>query len=141
MFTLTFMGGSIPQASALSVATAELPPNFPAERAAFINSFRHIGGALGVAIMGSVEAASYQTSLPPSAAVALKESVTGINYLPTAGGARHAVAEALTHGVKASIGWTAVVLAVVALLACCLPSRDGSGQKSVIGERRQSEMS
>jgi MFS family permease len=124
MFTLTFTGGSIPQAPALAVATAELPPGFPAERAAFINSFRHIGGAFGVAVMGTVEALAYRISLPPGAPAAVRDSVTGIAYLPAAGGAHRAVAEALTHGVKVSMGCTAAVLAAVALLAVCLPHRN-----------------
>jgi hypothetical protein len=83
----------------------------------------HIGGALGVAIMGSVEAAYYGSGLPHAVPATLKSSVTAIGSVPAAANLHGAVAEAFTHGVRSSMGWTAVVLIAVALLACFLPDR------------------
>jgi hypothetical protein len=98
---------------------------------------RQIGGALGVAILGSLAAGSYAAaigplagSLPPEAAAAVRDSVAGASAVAAAiGGATgEAVLGAARQAFVDAMGWTSLLgagfaLAGAALAFAFLPDR------------------
>jgi EmrB/QacA subfamily drug resistance transporter len=127
---------------AMTPATDSIMGSLPREKAgvgsAVNDTTREVGGALGVAILGSLLAASYHTSmsgsatvqaLPPSAAAAAHDSLGGAVHVAhqvgTAGSslvadATHAFVSAMSSTVLVAAG-VAVIGAIVALV--WLPSR------------------
>jgi EmrB/QacA subfamily drug resistance transporter len=124
-------------APAMDAVLAELPDDEASTGAAINNTLRQVGGALGVAVLGSLLAAIYTSELAPSlrglpssAAEAARESVVGAvgaaGELGPGGGEalRRAAGEAFTAGMSGVLLACAVLVAFAAI-ACArfLPAR------------------
>ncbi|WP_240506514.1 MFS transporter [Thermoactinospora rubra] len=93
---LTFIGlgqGSLAIASAMIMAGA--PPERSGNAAAMEETSYELGGALGVAVLGSVAAAVYRAGLPSHAPAAARESLAGALGGPLAVPARQAFEQSL----------------------------------------------
>ena len=136
------IGMGLAMAPATESIMGSLPPEKAGVGSAVNDTTREIGGALGVAILGSITASSYQASITatpvykaaavqsPAAAAAIKDSVGGAAAVATqipanlataiTGAANTAFVDALSH--------TVLIAAVIALLGAAvalifLPSR------------------
>jgi EmrB/QacA subfamily drug resistance transporter len=154
---------------AIAPATDSIMGSLPPEKAgvgsAMNDTTREIGGALGVAIMGSITAASYSSTIAansqfsqlekasPAAAEAVKESVGQAAIVATKFPAQ--VADAITHAANQAfvdaLDHTVIIAAIVAFLGALvalafLPSRasddavdqlaSGAARRLEPGERR-----
>ena len=126
---------SIGLAPAYILATDMIVTAAPPERAgaasAISETGTELGGALGIAIIGSVGAAIYRSmmadnvpaELPPDAATAARSTLGGavaiVDQLPAeVGGAMLATARvAFTHGMIVSAGMAAVAMLTIAVMA------------------------
>jgi EmrB/QacA subfamily drug resistance transporter len=124
---LFFVQGAA-MASIMPTMTEAIMSSLPREKAgvgsAVSNTIRQIGGALGVAVLGSVLSAVYRsrinpyvTELPPSARAAARESVSGgYAVAERLGGAGRVLIEHVNHAFVQAMHYSAVGSAVVALV-------------------------
>ena len=123
---------AITQAPALWLAMSALPPETAANGSGFVNSFRHMGGAIGAGVIGSAVASSYVEALPKYSfplADSLYSSVANAQPVAaTLGGSDAAMVRigafsAFVHGMTVGV-WIAVgAVTAVGLLVCLLPDR------------------
>ncbi|OHV30364.1 hypothetical protein BCD49_34080 [Pseudofrankia sp. EUN1h] len=111
----------------ITVAALAVLDGLPAEAAgtgaALGDTFQEIGGALGVALLGSIYNVIYQSDLPSAAPAAARDSLRGALSLHDAAlsaAARHA----FTSGAQIALLACAGILAAVAVVARLTVSRD-----------------
>ncbi|MFJ2959405.1 MFS transporter [Streptomyces sp. NPDC087270] len=103
---------------------------------------RELGGALGIAVLGSLLSAGYRThlhlpaGLPPRAADAARSSLAGASGVggPVADGARHAFVDGIHQTLLAGAGVALLAAVVVALLLRGTRSRS-AGRGEQVGEQ------
>jgi EmrB/QacA subfamily drug resistance transporter len=138
VLTLLGLGISPAMAPATESIMGSLPPGKAGVGSAMNDTTRQVGGALGVAVLGSLTAASYHShmssskalaSLPPAAAGAAKDSIGGAvevaNKLGPTGHQLVADASAaFIHGMSATLVIASIVALGGALVALVfLPAR------------------
>jgi MFS transporter, DHA2 family, multidrug resistance protein len=106
------------------------PPERAGAASALSETGTELGGALGIAILGSIGTAVYRSEIahtvpadaPPEAAAAARDTLGGAvaaaDQLPSS--VLHAATEAFTQGLQVAAGTTAAVMAAVAILAAVL---------------------
>jgi MFS transporter, DHA2 family, multidrug resistance protein len=106
------------------------PPERAGAASAISETGAELGGALGIAILGSIGTAVYRSEIaqavpadaPAQAAAAARDSLGGAvgaaDQLPM--GVLDAATEAFTHGLQVATGTAAVLVAAVAILATLL---------------------
>ncbi len=136
------IGMALAMAPATDSIMGSLPPEKAGIGSAVNDTTREIGGALGVAILGSITASSYASSISaspvykaaaqqsPAGAAALKNSVGAAAALASQlpGGTAKLVTDAANNAFVDALGHTVIVGAIVALLgaivaAIFLPAR------------------
>ena len=126
-------GMGLVMAPASESIMATLPQHQAGAGSAVNDTVREVGGALGVAVIGSLVSAAYRThlhltGLPPAAAHAARSSIAAADRVAAAAGphrvavassAHDAYSAAMTHGL-----WAAVLVAVAgaAVAAWALPA-------------------
>ena len=105
-----------------------------------LQAMRQVGGAIGVAILGTVLAGAYRDDLPSAAPPVARESAaTGVAAAAHDPGLRHAVQSAFTHGMDVSLLVAAAIAGVGAILALFLlpgrrPDAPVEGERLVLAE-------
>lgn len=139
-------------ANVVPPATESIMSTLPREKAgvgsAVSNTVRQVGGALGVAVLGSVLAGIYRgevspatAGLPDPARDAARESIAGAyGVADQAGSAGSTVISAANDAFVTAMHWAAGVAAVVALLGVLValgwvPGKRPAGRHGVTAER------
>ncbi|WP_327674901.1 MFS transporter [Kitasatospora sp. NBC_00458] len=117
------LGAGLAMTPATTAITEALPPNLQNVGSAMNDLSRELGGALGIAVLGSVLAAVYRsrvdaTGLPPQLADAARSSLAAASRLggPVADQARTAFVEAMRLTLLTGAGVVALAAVAVALL-------------------------
>ncbi|MFE0650588.1 MFS transporter [Streptomyces sp. NPDC059534] len=97
------------------LALGAAPPERAGSAAAVMESGQELGGALGMAVLGSIGAAVYTSAMPASAPAAARETLGG------ALGAAPAVLDAARSAFTQAMGGAALGAAALMLLAAVLP--------------------
>lgn len=125
LLVLTFIQGT-GMANVVPPTTESIMSTLPPERAgvgsAVSNTFRQVGGALGVAILGAVLSAVYRqrisgalVGLPEPVRAQAAESISGAHGVaPSAGPNAAALLDAANHAFVGAMHWAAASSAVVA---------------------------
>jgi len=125
LLVLTFIQGT-GMANVVPPTTESIMSTLPPERAgvgsAVTNTFRQVGGALGVAILGAVLSAVYRqqvggalTGLPEPARAEAAESISGAyGVAPAAGPNAPALLDAANHAFVGAMHWASAGSALVA---------------------------
>ncbi|HEY6797258.1 MAG TPA: DHA2 family efflux MFS transporter permease subunit [Kineosporiaceae bacterium] len=130
--TLIGLGMGLTMTPAMDAALGEVPPGQDGVGSALSMAVRQVGGALGVALLGSVLNAAYTgrlavTGLPGQAARTARESVAGGMAVARATGSRtlaDSVAQAYVHGMSAvMLAGTVLGVAGIVIAATLLPAR------------------
>ncbi|GIF20795.1 EmrB/QacA subfamily drug resistance transporter [Actinoplanes tereljensis] len=101
-----------------------------------LQAMRQVGGAIGVAVLGTVLNGAYRDHLPGSASTTARESVAGGVATATDPGALEAIRTAFTHGMDVSLVVAAAVAAAGVILAVLmLPGREAPAAAVVEEER------
>lgn len=132
--SLTLIGADTPLAAVLTGATVYIsglvsamtlanesalgaaPPERAGAAAAVLESGTELGGALGMAVLGSIGAAVYTAEMPATAPAAARETLGGALTSPGL------VLEAARDAFTAALNWASGGAAVVTLLAAVLSS-------------------
>lgn len=141
------IGMGLAMAPATDSIMGSLPPEKAGVGSAMNDTTREIGGALGVAVMGSITSAVYASTIvadpgfavlqqaSPEAATAVKQSIGGASFVATQlpEAARAALVEASNAAFVHALDRTVVVAAVAALLGALvallfLPARARDGE-------------
>jgi EmrB/QacA subfamily drug resistance transporter len=145
---LLFMGAGMGLAGA--PATESIMGSLPPERAnigsAVNDTTRELGGALGVAIVGSIMSSLYATQLsdrlpddvPVPVAAAARESLGAAVQVGGGPGVADAAREAFVHAMSRASIVAALVAALGAVLAWrYLPARGGSSASARVGQQQR----
>ncbi|MBM2621446.1 MFS transporter [Actinoplanes sp. LDG1-06] len=141
--TLTGIGLGLTMPPALAAAIGALSPARAGIGNALLQALRQVGGAIGVAVLGTVLNSAYRShvdvaGLPAAAASAVRESVTaGVAVAAQTGsdGLGASVREAFAYGMDRSLIVAGVLAAVGAVLALVLmPARPAEAQPEVLAE-------
>ena len=135
-------GMGLTMTPAMDAALGEVPPERAGSGSALTMALRQVGGALGVAVLGSVLNAAYThrldvTGLPPAAAHTARESVVaGLAVARTAGSsaladsATHAYVHAMSTVMLTSAGMAVLGIVVAATLMPARASAQTSPEES-----------
>jgi EmrB/QacA subfamily drug resistance transporter len=138
------LGTGMALAPAMDAVLGVLPPEQAGSGTSITMTLRQTGGALGVALLGSLLAQGYTdrldvTGLPPEAAATAKESIAGAAAVATriAEPALAASAnEAYLHGMNLVLVATAIAAGISAVLtAVLLPGRPTTSGPLITGSR------
>ena len=132
---LTGAGMGLTITPAMDAVLGDIPADRTGSGTALTMAVRQVGGALGVAVLGSVASAAYTgrlalEGLPPEAASAVRESVTGGMAVARSAGSEAlatSVSEAFVHAVSVVLLATAALALLGALVtALRLPAHGAS---------------
>ena len=134
--TVAGIGLGFTMPPSMDVALGALTPERSGVGNGLLQAMPQVGGAIGVAILGTVLAGAYRDDLPSAAPPAARESAaTGVAAAAQDPGLRHAVQAAFTHGMDVSLLVAAAIAGAGAILALfLLPGRKPDAP--VEGERR-----
>ncbi|MBL7258420.1 DHA2 family efflux MFS transporter permease subunit [Paractinoplanes lichenicola] len=136
--TLTGLGLGLTMPPALNAAIGALTPARAGIGNALLQALRQVGGAVGVAVLGTVLNSAYRSHVPGSAPAAVRESVTsGVSVAAQTGdaGLGQSVREAFTYGMDRSLLVAgALALAGVVLALVMMPARPAEDQPEVLAE-------
>jgi len=120
----------------MDAALGALTPERSGVGNGLLQAMRQVGGAIGVAVLGTVLSGAYRDDLPAAAPPVARESAaTGVAATAHDPGLLHAVQSAFTHGMDVSLLVSAAIAAAGAILALfLLPGR--TPDAPVEGERR-----
>jgi EmrB/QacA subfamily drug resistance transporter len=144
-------------AHVMTPATVSIMQTLPREKAgsgsAVNNTFRQVGGALGVAVLGSLLSATYRHGiedrlgvLPPAARHAAGESIEGtLGVVARLGPAARALVQPANQAFVHAMHVTALASAGVALIGMVvvlvfLPGKDAGARPSGGGERKAQQV-
>ncbi|GIM93407.1 MFS transporter [Paractinoplanes toevensis] len=101
-----------------------------------LQAMRQVGGAIGVAVLGTVLNGAYRDHLPSNAGEAARESVAGGVATAADPGALEAIRTAFTHGMDVSLVVAAAVAAAGAILALLMLPGRAKPAAAVVEEER-----
>ncbi|MEV4348471.1 MFS transporter [Actinoplanes sp. NPDC049596] len=120
--TLAGVGLGLTLPPSMNAALGALDPSRAGVGNAVIQAMRQVGGAIGVAVLGTVVNAGYRDALPAAAPEAARESVS--SGVQVAGNLLGDVQRAFVHGMNDSLLVTGAIAAVGVVLALLvLPAR------------------
>ncbi|MCO8271244.1 MFS transporter [Actinoplanes sp. TRM 88003] len=132
--TITGAGLGLTMPPALDAALGALPPTGSGVGNAVLQAMRQVGGAIGVAVLGTVLNTAYRSQVPPAAS----ESVTsGVALAHRTGdaGLLASVQEAFAYGMDRSLLVAgALALAGVVIALTVMPKRAAEPQPEVLAE-------
>ena len=123
------LGMGLAMTPATDAIMSALPPAKLGVGSAVNDTTRQVGGALGVAVLGSLAAGSYAAAvgplaatLPPDAAVAVRDSIAGAAAVAAAigGSAGEAISSVARRAFVDAMAWTSLLSAGVALAGAAL---------------------
>jgi len=124
----------------MDVALGALTPERSGVGNGLLQAMRQVGGAIGVAVLGTVLSSAYRDDLPSAAPPVARESAaTGVAATAQDPGLLHAVQSAFTHGMDVSLLVGAAIAAAGAILALFLlpgraPAAPVEGERRVLAE-------
>jgi DHA2 family multidrug resistance protein-like MFS transporter len=134
--TLAGVGLGLTLPPSLDVALGALDPARSGVGNAVLQAMRQVGGAIGVAVLGTVVSSGYRAELPATATTEVRDGVSsGAAVAQRLGdtGLLDAVRRAFTHGMDTSLLVTGVVAAAGVVLALIvLPARADQPPAEVI---------
>jgi len=108
------------------LAVGAAPPAHAGAAAATSETSSELGGALGIAVIGSIGAAVYRSGIPAGAPDAARETVGGaVAAGPGADGLAATARDAFTHALSVTASVGAALLLVAAVIALVLLRRAG----------------
>ncbi|MCU7730490.1 MFS transporter [Actinoplanes sp. KI2] len=138
--TVAGIGLGFTMPPSMDVALGALTPQRSGVGNGLLQAMRQVGGAIGVAILGTVLAGAYRDHLPPAAPpVARQSAAAGVEATAHDPGLLHAVQTAFTHGMDVSLLVAAAVAGAGAILALVLlpghsPAAPMEGERRVLAE-------
>ena len=123
--TVAGIGLGFTMPPSMDVALGALTPERSGVGNGLLQAMRQVGGAIGVAILGTVLSSAYRDDLPAAAPPVARESAaTGVAAVAHDPGMLHAVQSAFTHGMDVSLLVAAAIAGAGAILALfLLPGR------------------